>query len=237
MPGQVEVTASGWQRFDERTPHNRELKQRVLVEDGETTVVDFHFSPATATVGGLVTIEDEPMKGAHMNLIVETPAGKGTFIATVKLDGSYRFEDVPAGPAVLAVSEDLSNLRRQVEFEIGEGEVIRQDIEFAAGAAVAGHVTGIGEEHKVLVFIIPEHIDITEANRGQVTIDELRQGRWPTSVRANESYHCGGLDAGPYTVFAVVADIPGNIDSTAGFIATQVDLGENETFVLDLMFD
>ncbi len=236
-PGRVQVWAGGVRTVDQMPEEERRLEQRAIVRDGETTVVDFHFSPATATVEGLVTIEGEPLKGANLNLIVETTDGKETFIGIVKLDGSYRFEDVPAGPAVLSVSDDLSNLRRQVEFEIGEGEVLRQDIEFAAGAAVAGHVTGIGEDQEVLVFIIPKHIDITDANRMQVPFDQISRGLWPTSVRANESYHCGGLDAGPYTVFAMVSDIPGIIDSTAGFIATQVELAENEIFVLDLMFD
>ena len=236
-PGEVEISAEVWQRFDERTSEIRRVKRTANVVEGETVVVDFHITPATATVEGLVTADGKPFNGVWVNLKIETADGQETFSYQVGADGSYKFEDVPAGSGVLRVRDETSNMSRQAEFEIMDGETIRKDIEFASGGAVAGYVSGLGSDEQAFIFVIPGTLEITAANRGKTIRQYFSEGKWPQRVPENGLYHCGGLKREPYTVLAMVADRSGNISSERGFVVAHVDLTEESTHQLDLVFD
>jgi hypothetical protein len=233
MPGHAIVSVVG--RAEEG---GRQLTQTVGVKEGETVTVDFRFSRARATVEGLITLEGEPLGGAHINLHIATSDGPEVLVGDVKSDGWYRFEDVPVGLAVLQVWDRSSKMRRRAEFEIGEDQIVRQDIEFAAGAAIAGRVTGLHPDEHLLVYVIPGTIEVTAGNRSQVLSEYHAQKRSPIRVDGNGPYHCGGLEPGHHTVVAVVAT-GGESVSHRGhtFVVAHIDVADQSAYQLDLVID
>lgn len=236
MPGHAIVSVVG--RFEEGSQKGRQLSRTVAVKEGESVTVDFRFSRARATVEGLITFEGEPLSGAHLNLHIETSDDPEVLVGDVKSDGWYRFEDVPVGLAVLQVWDRSSKMRRRAEFEIGEDQIVRQDIEFAAGAAIAGRVTGLHPDEHLLVYVIPGTIEVTAGNRSQVLSEYHAQKRSPIRVDGNGPYHCGGLEPGDHTVVAVVATGTEGVSHIGHtFVVAHVDVADKSTYQLDLVID
>ncbi len=103
--------------------------------DGETTVIDVLFAPVSAAVEGLITFEGEPLPAAHATLFIDNPSGREQRDVRVGSDGWYQFEDVPAGRATIHVWSRMTDTTLILELEIGEGQIVRQDVELSGSAS------------------------------------------------------------------------------------------------------
>ncbi|MCP4644824.1 MAG: sigma-70 family RNA polymerase sigma factor [bacterium] len=103
--------------------------QLAEVVPGRTTVVDFSFSVETGAIGGRVTVDGAPAKGATVGCRMQTPAGEqnGGRVET-DADGRYRIEDLQPGTASLYV-------------RIGENEPQGMRIERVEGVTVKANRT------------------------------------------------------------------------------------------------
>ena len=134
-PGQVGVLVVAWLRFNEETRQRRWLSQTATVVDGETTVIDVLFAPVSAAVEGLITFDGEPVPEAHATLVIDNPGGREQRYVRVGSDGWYQFEDVPAGRATIHVQSRMTDTSLILELEIGEGQIVRQDVEISGSTS------------------------------------------------------------------------------------------------------
>ena len=130
-PGDGSLLVRAWLLPDEATRQRRWLSQGTVAADGETTVVDFHFAPASASLEGQVSFDAEPLHNVSITLFVENPTGTEQYNTRVNDNGQYQFERVPAGPAWLHVNSLTMELSGEVAVGISEGEAIHLDVDLA----------------------------------------------------------------------------------------------------------
>lgn len=112
-------------------PLRRSSHVEAEVLNGETTVVDFDFALGTATITGSLVGEDDSFGRSMVWLRLETESGQEHWYLVTQT-GRYNFVNVPAGLATLSVvfyESDSSANVVPVEFEVGDGELIEQDLE------------------------------------------------------------------------------------------------------------
>ncbi len=135
--------AEGHFQFEQVRPGNylvwvkraREDRTRVWadVEGGKVTEVNCPFENHTASVEGDIRVAGQAAGTVSVILDIETDVGKEGWWLTLKNETHYEFTALPAGKATLTIGApgvDNERLKHTVEFDIGNGQSIRQDKEF-----------------------------------------------------------------------------------------------------------
>ncbi|HEO70835.1 MAG TPA: carboxypeptidase regulatory-like domain-containing protein, partial [Candidatus Hydrogenedentes bacterium] len=110
----------------------REKHWSGFLDEGQTVMADFQFAPANSAVRGKVTFQGKAPARATLSLLVFTSSGEEGRRTDVNRDGTYRFDDVPAGPVSLTVDaeDDAGRLGFDEErFRLEEGEIKEVDFE------------------------------------------------------------------------------------------------------------
>jgi len=111
----------------------RSFSRPVIIEDGRVTVADINVPEGSGVIEGTVSLGDEyGFERILLRLDLATPAADERLELHSLADGTYRMDSVPAGSGVLEVEAQMHSGERieaSVFVEIGEGEVVRQDID------------------------------------------------------------------------------------------------------------
>ncbi|MFC1735958.1 sigma-70 family RNA polymerase sigma factor [Candidatus Hydrogenedentota bacterium] len=110
----------------------RILTLPVVIDEGETTILDFEFQPALSALKGSVFIDEAPAGNAEVRVSIY--GSWGTENRTRKFnDGVIEIQCLPAGPATVTIqtySPDGDLLETVLEHEMTEGTTIIPDVHF-----------------------------------------------------------------------------------------------------------
>lgn len=133
------------------------IRRRVSLEEGAVTIVDFDLPAMDAVVEGTVLLDGLPPEQGIAHLRIDNLIQQTSTYATLSPDGGYRLEGPWSGAAVLRVSLMLPSGDRleppREALHIREGDVIRQDFNLSAPAAIHGTVSGARESEVVSVAL------------------------------------------------------------------------------------
>lgn len=223
---------------------NHGLTRTVIVEGGETTVVDFPFGAADSSIEGVVSVDGIPAAGGAIRLSVITADGDEViFGGGIGTAGNYIFYGVPAGAAAMAVTAEHGDSRAytHVVVQIGEAEAAVRDIDISLDTVLTGAVA------------LPENVvdGVVKAMVGDVAVPELSVETLTSmesiSVAAAPvmpgTYRFEGLAPGTYTLVALVyTRLPGSDEdalasllSDALFARAVVEVEEGVETVVDLV--
>ena len=238
-PGDVEVIAK-LVRPGERDAGPVRLQKQAVIEDAQTTVVDFQLADASSAVEGSVSVAGEPPAVAMIQGYVAGDSGDTFFSTSTLSDGTYSIRNLPAGEAWLEISitlQDGNQRRKNIPIQIPPGQTVRQDIQLDASAAVYGTVSTLApnEGGEVMAVMGPYNF-----NPAQIDIDELERIEVSTSPISPEgAYRLTGLDPGTYTIIVVAFD-PDETDLTGQMPAIRstsktVTMAAGQELQLDLV--
>jgi RNA polymerase sigma factor (sigma-70 family) len=241
-PGEVSVLATLDGDLAQPLTQYRTLSQRAIVSDGQSLTLDFHYTAGSASVEGLVTDVGEPIASAQVTLLVGTSSGQEEqFIETLNPEdnGYFQFAAVPAGSAQLIVTEHVDYNTRRSFFDVGNGEAVTKDTEFAEGrAAIQARVSGLQPEEKVMLVAIRGDVEVGDS---ESLSEVLRRyglqtaGRKTTSENGDCDWY--GLEPGRYTIISAVSTgVSGAIlvDATTPFTLIPIKVDGEATQVIDI---
>jgi len=235
----VMVTVVGDESGESSSDHF--LSQSTIVSEGKTLIVDFDYVPGTASVAGFLTLDGQPVLEAQVTLLLTTPKWHEQHIRGLSEDdaGCYRFEGLPAASAQLIVNATFPQGSRRVEFDIREGEAVRQDVDFSAGSSVEIGIAGLRPGEIALLFAIRGEAQVDTSNVEEVIRGYDGFGVTHIAVTEDGVYHLGGLGSERYTVVAMVYVTPpgGGESLTKEVRAAPVDLSIESTQRIDLRLD
>jgi hypothetical protein len=245
-PGKVMVTVrrrSPSDGVDESTPATgveHIIAHTATIEDGRSTVVDFHFTSGTATVHGQVTLNGHPQAGATVMLSVPTvPADEFRQVKTDP-EGRFKFEAVPAGKvALLANDRELTGGRR-LDLEVEDGDEVKTDIELASGLSFQLNVSGLQEGEEAAAYIFRGDIKIDRQDLTGSIQKNVPHIAAMKKLKENGLTPLGGLAGGRYTVLAVCVrtDIePAEMIERARVCTFTFEVGKNTSEQIELRFE
>ncbi len=202
VPGEVQAKAHF--RIQEDNPRNRWIVSKpTVVKVGKVTKLDFDFSPGTSVIEGVVTINGETPVGYSVWIFVTTDYGQASSRAIIDPDGYYRAENVPSGIATVRYG---SRADKQYTFEIGEGELVQQDIVFSGQGTVIPEVRGWQEGESVRIYLLAGDVSAPLVNSdGIKVLTEESINRIQLSSHSYPSFPFRNLEPGTYTVIAIAA--------------------------------
>jgi hypothetical protein len=211
------------------------------VYEGKTAVVDFDYVPGSASVAGCLTLDGQPVLEAQVTLLLTTGKGHEQHIRGLREDddGCYKFEGLPAASAQLIVDAHSPQGSRRVEFDIQEGQAVRQDVDFSAGRSIEIGIAGLRPGEQALLFAIRGEVQVDTSNVEEVIREYHGFRVTHMAVTEDGVYRLGGLGAERYTVVAMVyVPPPGGGESLTKAVSTApVDLSDESTQRLDLRLD
>ncbi len=210
LPGDVMVNAH--LNLGEGGVMNQRSQSRpARVEEGQVTVVDFHFDEADAAIEGYVT-RNGVATSAHVNaLAAASEAGGGPpseqHMAQADAQGFYRIDNIPSGTyrlMVAAFSPESPGVQRSVTVVAESGKVTRCDVELSGGARVVGTVEGMETGETGHVMAVAGSATLPDSP----TIESFQHLSMSTVAGAalgpDGTFRIEGLEPGEYTVMAVV---------------------------------
>jgi len=214
-PGEVQVSVDFGisDKILQSGAGSRRIAKDALIAEGQTTVVDFDFGAADASLEGGVSIKGLPTQFVIPYLSITTPVGNQETLSFPPLQtgsGTYRLEGLPAGQAdlrVCATSESGEKRTAHYSLTLEEGQAHLFDIDFTGGSTVEGNVSGLtaGEQCTLYLYsnrrVSPEELD--KMLRTMNSLGGNADAR--TIVGADGSFRVQGLDAGDYTAVAFAA--------------------------------
>jgi len=162
-PGDYDV------RVDATTRQNniavtRSISRQITVETGRTVQVDFEFAAGDAVIEGEVAVNGRPPRSAHISAWLVGISGETEWLHTsVRHDGSYRLEGLPASPLdieVRAQPEEMSGeLSRSLSLDLISGRILRQDFSFS-GTAIIAYVSNIQPDQMTIYALLVGEVDL-----------------------------------------------------------------------------
>lgn len=155
--------------------------KNVTIEAGENEV-DLQFSSSSTVSGRVVDDRGRPVQGAQVNI---GPKGRWSFLAGQSIadtlaDGSFTFDEVPAGTYQLSASKDgLGSRTLEDPVEVKEGPVGGLEIRLGGGARVTGSILGLSYEelNQVRVAAHGSHGEVTQPDfEGNYRVDHVAPG-------------------------------------------------------------
>lgn len=185
---------------------NRSRNQQAEIRDGAVTRVDFDFPVATASIEGYI-LQDEatqaPVPNVGITLSIQTPGGdEGSFVQS-GADGSYAFDNLPAGAATFSVYVPGMS-RRSSTVQLGEGQHLRQNIFVGGGAAIACVFAGVPEGYMAGATVFVGDLPMPQTIEEMNSIETRRLMAGMAQVDPSGVARIAGLEAGIYTVFGLI---------------------------------
>lgn len=219
-PEQIVVHAYLKTGDDESKP--RRMRVDVLIEDEQTTVVNFDFPEWDATLEGQVLFNGYPVQNTSMSVVSRSVSGAAeSFQGKTDSEGFYRFEALPSGVLEVAVEVEVGATEhaRRTTLEIPAGYVTTRDFSFGGTGVVAGYGTGLDRyDHSAILLLAPKFSSLlTEMGIHQLfdrpDIETLFVAG--TELAKDGSFRLEGLEAGSYTLLALVnASLSGHVNYT-----------------------
>jgi hypothetical protein len=181
------------------------LQQRVLLEDGAITRLDFRFPEATGILEGFIRIHGQAPTSATLRGTTIGEGGDSFFSAVSSSDGFYRATGLLPGETwieVVATTDSGAERRHQFPMTIAAGAVISHDINLAGTGVLTGRVSGVHEGESGEVALFPA--DVAVDTRDPETLSEVQRFRIARAeVGSDGQFRLDGLDPGAYTLLAV----------------------------------
>ena len=234
-PGEVSLSASV-----ELEGTTRHQEKAATVTANATTTLDFDVAFGSCAIEGTITMGGQPVVEAYISAVLaEVSDGLPVSVdGTVSSDGTYRIAGLDAGAYKLTVHTgglgDDPGKSRVIDASVGEGEILRVDIDLSGGAHVRGVVSGFSNADLCHVIAVRGKLDATDFE-SLMTSPEMEAGTaGESSVGASGAYDISGLEPGEYTliVFQIDMSDPENSPVAAG----QVTIDESGVAELNLTF-
>ena len=211
----------------------RRIKRPAIVASGQVTVVDLDFPPASCFVDGVMTIAGAPVTEGYVNATVTTTESEETCNARVEgRDGYYRLGPFPAGH--VAASFSTQGRRKVVEFDIRDGETVRQDVSFLTPASISGVVRGLVPGAEQVVAAVSGEVQVPAVISLLSLMAYERYVVADTQIAPDGSYTLANLEPGSYTI--AVISLPTNVLlARYALVRVTVDEGDQTTLDLDLV--
>jgi len=190
--------------FTTLTPRGHKMRKvPVIIETGQVTEADVEFMAL-----GTARIEGRVIDAAGTGLAADVEAHflEDIYYTKTASDGSYSFEDLPAGPVTLTtfLTSEAAPIgsKRMTNLVLEEGQDVYQDILFGA-TSIACSVSNIPKT-SVAAFVgaLPGEVDIPEPSvEAIIEITRLRVASSP--VAPDGTAVLTELAPGTYTILAV----------------------------------
>jgi hypothetical protein len=165
--GNVDVTATVPQ--PEGQGSMRSPLRSARISPGAAERLDFALASGLGVVEGSVTRAGQPVTPTQVTLLREDGDGTRELCFGTAAEGSYRIENVPAGPATLMVTAYDGESRMQTApVRVQAGRSTRCDIELAGENAVAGIVDGWRQGMVAEVRLVPGSVPVSGSAWGVV---------------------------------------------------------------------
>jgi RNA polymerase sigma factor (sigma-70 family) len=217
------------------------LSADAIVSEGETTEVKLNYVPGSASVEGAATVDGEPIPGGQVTLLLSTANGSEQHTRVLQQDdaGYYKFEELPAASVQLTVYANSSQESRRVEFDLQEGQSVRRDVEFSAGAAIEVNVMGLQPGERALLFAVQGEVQVDADNVNEVLHEHSGRLAGQTNVTNNGVCSLRGLTPEHYTIVALVSfPTPAGGEALRRRVrSAYVELSGESTTQVDLVLD
>jgi hypothetical protein len=201
LPGTVSVSVM----ITEAHHLRRRMSFTALIQDGETTAVDFDLSDGPASMEGTVTVDGQfPSEGQIFAHGINPSGAEDTVSNILDEFGRYRLEGVPAGAIELTISaslDDTQPLRRRLDVETVVGQTLHKDIEMMSGAVVSGTVNGVSSEELAFAMLMIGHVSTDTFSMDFVNPREHLVVSTDTIQPGETSFVMEHLAPGDYTLF------------------------------------
>ncbi len=215
--------------------YTRRITADTSIETGKTAQVSIDFTPATASLEGVVRLGDQPAVGGFLTLQLAEGERAESYRENLNADGTFSFEGVSAGDAMLQINAVFGEAPRSKTMSVTlvEGERQQLEIDMAGGGNVQGVVAGIPAAAHCSVFALRGEQVIEEVTLALMsTLEELLEGS--AQVEADGAYFIEGVSPGHHTLLVLVTKTRGpDAFDDAKFVTAVVDVVDGETTSAD----
>ncbi|MCC6698710.1 MAG: carboxypeptidase regulatory-like domain-containing protein [Candidatus Hydrogenedentes bacterium] len=214
-PRVIDVEACLRLDVSEGSPERR-LRVKALLEDGETTVVDFDFRKWEASLEGQVLFNGDPVQNGYISLWSRNSNGAcETFTEEINEEGFYQFDALPAGTLDVTVDfggDGETSYSRRSAVEIPPGFVTTQDFLFEGKGVVTGRCLGLEQYDRypsIALLLRSDISDLLAEDGWEETLRTLDVDEFDVTgldLAEDGSFEAEGLEAGNYTLI-VLADL------------------------------
>ena len=186
--------------FRDEAQQFRYATQKAMLEKGSVTRVDFTFVNS-GSLEGRVVVDGAPASKGRVHVLVSQSTGIAeNYTLELNDDGTYRFEAVSEGNAIVKVSTGPFIRTVSAIIRAGVTTQLNFNIDPKAGNTITGIVTGLAKDEETRLIAIPGRYEVPD-HLSQPVLQELEalsvaQDYYP-------SYTLRGLDTGEYTVIAM----------------------------------
>lgn len=215
--------------------YTRRITADTNIETGKTAQVSIDFTPATASLEGVVRLGDQPASAGFLTL--QMPAGDSaeSYRENINADGTFSFEGVSTGDAMLQINAAFGEASRTktMPVSIAEGERQQLEIDMAGGGIIQGVVAGVpAAAHGTIIVLRGEQV-IEEVTIALIaSLQDLAEGS--TVVAADGAYRVEGVSTGQHTLLVLVTKTRGSdAFDDVKFATAGVDVADGETTTAD----
>jgi hypothetical protein len=216
--------------------YTRRITVDTSIEAGRTASVSIDFTPATASMEGVVRLGDQPAAAGFLTLQIPAGDSAESYRGNINADGTFSFEGVSAGDATLQINAAFGEASRTktMPLTLAEGERQQLEIDMAGGGSVQGVVAGVpAAAHGLVIALRGEHA-IEEVTMALFPwLEQLAEGSSP--VGADGAYLIEGVSSGQHTLLVLVTKTSGGPDffDDVKFVTAGVEAVDGETTTAD----
>ena len=219
--GEVEVRAEL-----ETDPDSSSLsvQARANITDGAVAQVDLRFPDAAGTISGLITAGGQPVANGFIEAEMVGETGDLFRGARVKPSGEYLVRNLSGGEIWLNVMiEDANGIqrRKQLKMTLVEGQQRVENITFDGNNAVMGEVKNLppGNLAQLVLLRGKEAVNFSDPKQEKLLDERTVLSK---SVKESGTFRLDGVEAGDYTLIAVLTAVKSNPTSGADEILNTV---------------
>ncbi len=215
--------------------YSRRITVDTSIETGKSASVSIDFTPATASLEGVVRLGDQPAAAGFLTL--QMPAGDSaeSYRENINADGTFSFKGVSAGDATLQINVAFGETRRTktMPVSLAEGERQQLEIDMAGGGSIQGVVAGVpAATHGTVIALRGEQV-IEEVTMALITsLADLAEGS--SLVGEDGAYLIEGVSPDQHTLLVLVTKTRGSdAFDDARFATAVVEVADGETTTAD----
>lgn len=221
----------------------RRLHQNASVISGQDIVVNLDFAPDYGNIAGRVEVDGVTEFSGSAMCTIPLSDGKEERIAVMR-DGQFQFEQIPVGTANLFVTIALGDssqpafgtngLVKIVPVSVALGQTTEVLVRFDGRSDISGTILGVQSTEHGQVMVLQGEIDIPQYDAAIHTELLMNFASAISQTASDATYTIQGLDAGTYTLLAIVTDSNGpNFSVNVRFATTTVTLGAGDAQIAD----